>query len=144
MSFPTPSINTASGGDSLLTAFDDKVDAHFADASQHQPKQIIPLRREGVLAVGNGPGVPTPFAFTITDIESSLDAAPTTTSVVAHVWKNGTNVQTITFAATETTDSLSGLSIAFARGDKFAIRINSVDSGGTAAGLSVALGVKFT
>jgi hypothetical protein len=143
MAFPTTDVNTASGGDSLAGAFG-RVNTHFQDASQHVVKQIIPMRREGTLAVGNGPGVPTPFPFTVTDIESSLDVAPTTSLARAQLLKNGVNVQNIDFGATENTDTKTGLSLAFARGDKFALRIDTLDSGGTAAGLSVALGVRFT
>jgi hypothetical protein len=107
------------------------------------PKQIIALRREGLLEVGNGPAIPAPFAFTLTDIEAKLDVAPTTTSAVVHVWKNGTNVHTITFAAGDSSETATGLSLAWARGDTYALRINSVDSGATASGLSVSLGVTF-
>jgi hypothetical protein len=109
------------------------------------PKQIIPLRREGLLAVGNGPAITLPpgFGFTLTSVAATLDVAPTTTSAVVHVLKNGTNVQTVTFAATDSSETASGLSLSFAAGDTYALRIDSVDSGATAAGLSVSLGVAF-
>ena len=106
-------------------------------------KQIIPMRREGTMRVGNGPSVPTPFPFTLTDLEARLDAAGSGSNLIVHIWKNGANVQTVTFVPSDASESLSGLSVAFARGDRYALRVEAQDSGGTATGLSVALGVTF-
>lgn len=106
-------------------------------------KQLIPMRREGAMTVGTGPSVPTPFPFSLTDLEARLDAAGSGTSLVVHVYKNGVNVDTVTFAVGATSVSQTGLAVAFARGDKYALRVDSQDSGGTATGLSVVLGVTF-
>jgi hypothetical protein len=147
-----PQYHNNTRGDARYALTGHNHDATYVNESDHtkaaheslgmvSAKQILLLWREGPLVVGNGPGIPTPFPFTITDIESSLDVAGSTSNVVLHVWQDGVNVQTITFAPGETTDSLTGLNIVFARGEKYALRIENVDSGATAVGVSVALGV---
>lgn len=112
-------------------------------------KQIIAMRREGLQTEGTGPAIPAPFAFTLTDLEARLDVAPLVTGtsptgdLVVHILKNGVNVRTITFVPGDSSETATGLSVAYARGDTYALRINQQDSGVTASGISVALGVVF-
>lgn len=67
-------------------------------------------------------------SYTLKSIHSFVDTAPTGSSVITDVKKNGSSLQTITIAAGATTGSNTSLSSSFASGDYITVDITQIGS----------------
>lgn len=111
--------------------------------------QMIPFIRPGVPATG------APLLWTVTrpfdvqDVEGEVEIAPTGSALICHLMREDSggnlfNAQTISFSANSKVRSLEGLAdVFYDRGDRIGVKVNNLDSGGTARDIAITLGVLY-
>ena len=98
----------------------------------------------GSAVVASGSQVVVGTAFTITDYEAFASSAPlnlsgTGAALVLAIMKNGVSALTITFNHNVTTATGTGLSVTFARGDRYRMDVTQIGSDSPGAGISLAV-----
>lgn len=113
-------------------------------------EMTIPFTRSGALTVGSGAtDFMWPFAVTILGISASISTAPTGSSVILDVDKNGTTIftnqanrPTIAASATSTAAEVTNMDVtSYAAGDK--IRVNIDQIGSTIAGSNLTVTIRY-
>lgn len=113
-------------------------------------KDHLWFRRDGILTVQESNRFMIRWPFTIQEVSYEVDTAPTGSGLVVQIWKTtsfgGTpsNQFNRTLAVGVNSNSYTGQSIAYAKGDRISVAVVTQDSGMTAVGLTVTIGIVYS